>query len=261
MRRARSILSFTLVAVLAVCSLLALSLHAQHMQDFTTPTPLPPGSTLVIGFLGGVEHWDVQLHRVRRMALDLRSRNLPGVYVETVENHHRDLAIALIRNALDQNRDGRLDESERHSVRIILYGHSMGGGAVVKAARELEKIGVPVALTVQVDSVGFTDAVVPPNVARAANLYQDEGFFLHGRPEIPAADPQRTQSLGNFRYAYRGQNVAMSDLPLYHKIFPSVHMKMERDPAVWDRVESFILEELHREGIPVPLAGPAASGE
>jgi len=256
----RSILFFALAAVLSACYVLAQPASAQRMEDFTSPTPLPPGSTLVIGFLGGVEHWDVELHRVRRTALELRGRNLPGVYVETVENHHRDRAIELIRRALDQNGDGRLDARECRSVRIILYGHSMGGGAVVKAARELEKMGVPVALTVQIDSVAFTDAVVPANVARAANLYQSEGFFLRGRSEIRAADPQKTQILGNFQFTYRGKTVAMSDLPLYHKIFPSVHMKMERDPAVWQRVEGFILNELQRGAAADGAARPAASG-
>ena len=66
------------------------------MKDFTTPSPLPPGSTLVIGFLGGIEKWNGEVHRVRRLALDLREKNLSGVYVETVENHHRQRAIALI---------------------------------------------------------------------------------------------------------------------------------------------------------------------
>jgi hypothetical protein len=259
MIQARSIPPIALAAALAACLVLAVPASAQRMEDFTTPTPLPPGSTLVIGFLGGVEQWDVELHRVRRLALEIRSRNLPGVYVETVENRHRDRAIELIRKALDQNADGHLDAAESRSVRIILYGHSMGGGAVVKAARELKQMGVPVALTVQIDSVGFTDALLPSNVARAANLYQNEGLFLRGRDEIRAEDPQKTQILGNFRYAYRGKFVDMSDLPLYHKMFPSVHMKMERDPAVWLRVESFILDELHREGVPGTVAAPARS--
>jgi pimeloyl-ACP methyl ester carboxylesterase len=233
-------------AAFALTTLFVVPLSAQRMKDFTTPTPLPPGSTLVVGFLGGIEKWDGGKHRVRRLALELRERNLPGVYVETVENHHRDRAIALIKRVLDQNGDGHLDNSERRSVRIILYGHSIGGAAVVKAARELEKMGVPVALTVQIDSVGLDDAVIPPNVARAANLYQQEGKLIRGRPDILAEDPQKTQILGNFLYTYRGKDVDTSDLPWYHQVVPSVHMKMERDPEVWAQVESFILDAIHQ---------------
>ena len=216
------------------------------MEDFTTPTPLPPGSTLVLGFLGGVEKWDGETHRVRKLALELRDKNLPGVYVETASNHSRGYAIELLKRALDQNGDGRLDPAERHSVRIILYGHSMGGGAVVRAARELETMGVPVALTVQIDSVGITDDLIPSNVARAANLYQHEGKFIHGRSEIRAEDPRKTEILGNFLYSYRDKHVDTSDLPWYHQVVPTVHMKMERDPEVWARVESFILDAIHR---------------
>lgn len=243
MRRNRFLAAF---AGLVLAAVLAPPLCAQRMEDFTTPTPLPPGSTLVIGFLGGIEKWDVEAHRVRRLALDLRDRNLPGVYVETVENHHRGRAIALIKKALDQNRDGRLDPAERGSVRIILYGHSMGGAAVVKAARELDKLGVPVALTVQVDSVGIDDAVIPTNVARAANLYQNEGTVIRGRPEIRAQDAHKTEILGNFLYTYHDKHVDTSDLPLYHRAVPTVHMKMERDPEVWAQVESFILDAIRR---------------
>ncbi len=235
-----------LVFAAILAAVLAPPLCAQRMEDFTTPTPLPPGSTLVIGFLGGLEHWDVEAHRVRRLALELRDKNLPGVYVETVENHHRDRAIALIKKALDQNRDGRIDPAERGSVRIILYGHSMGGAAVVKAARELDKLGVPVALTVQIDSVGIDDAVIPRNVARAANLYQNEGKVIHGRPEIRAEDAHKTEILGNFLYSYRDKHVDTSDLPLYHRAVITVHMKMERDPEVWARVESLILDAIHQ---------------
>jgi pimeloyl-ACP methyl ester carboxylesterase len=237
---------FAVLAAFLCAAVLALPLSAQRMQDFSAPTPLPSGSTLIIGFLGGVEEWDVATHRVRKLALDLRDKNLPGVYVETVENHHRDRAIALIKKALDQNRDGRLDPVERESVRIILYGHSMGGAAVVKAARELEKLGVPVALTVQIDSIGVDDAVIPRNVARAANLYQSEDKLIRGRPEIRAEDAHKTEILGNFLYSYRYKPVDTSDLPWYHQVVPTVHMKMERDPAVWAQVESFILDAIQQ---------------
>jgi pimeloyl-ACP methyl ester carboxylesterase len=243
MRRIRFLAT---LAAFALFGSFAPPLSAQQMKDFATATPLPPGSTLVIGFLGGIEKWDVETHSVRKLALELRDRNMPGVYVETVENHHRGRAMDLIRRVLDQNGDGRLDDDERHSVRIILYGHSMGGAAVVKAARELDKMGVSVALTVQIDSVGISDAVIPSNVACAANLYQREDKLIHGRPEIRAEDPQKTQILGNFLYTYRDKYVELSDLPWYHKVVPTVHMKMERDPEVWTQVESLVLDAIHQ---------------
>ena len=58
---------------------------------------------------------------------------------------------------------------------MILYGHSLGGGSVVMLAGELKEIGVPVLLTIQVDSVGRKDRIIPSNVARAINFYQHDG--------------------------------------------------------------------------------------
>ncbi len=243
-----------LAAFVLVLTASPVALDAQRMKDFTTPTPLPRGRTLIIGFLGGLEKWNVETHRVRKLALELREMELPGVYVETVENHHRKRAIELIKKALDQNGDGTVDEKERQSLRIILYGHSMGGAAVVKTARELKKMGVAVALTVQIDSVGVDDAVIPSNVARAANLYQHDGIVIRGRSEIRAEDPQKTEILGNFQYHYRGKHVEMVNLPWYHKAFPTVHMKMERDPEVWAAVKNLILDTLQQ-----PMAAFSAS--
>ena len=122
--------------------------HGQRYQDFTTPTPLKEGDVLIVGFMGGRESWDNGRRGVRKLALKLRAMNLPGVHVETVENKKRRLALELIRNAFDRDRDGRLDERERPAARLVVYGQSFGGAAVVKLARQLKELGVPVLLTV-----------------------------------------------------------------------------------------------------------------
>jgi pimeloyl-ACP methyl ester carboxylesterase len=163
-------------------------IHPQGYRAFVTQTPAPVNSYLVIGFMGGVEAWNADKHTVRKLALKLRSLDLPNVYVETVENGRETLALQLIQNALDRNRDGKSDDEERASARVILYGHSLGGGSVVKLGSELKEIGVPVLLTIQVDSVGRKDRVIPSNVARAINFYQHDGPFICGRSEIVAED-------------------------------------------------------------------------
>ena len=215
--------------------------EGQRHHHFITPTPLPANSTLIIGFLGGREPWNNEKRNVRRLALKLRGMNLPGVHVETVENARRHLALELIRNALDRNGDGKMDEHERRSVRLILYGQSFGGAAVVKLARELAALEVPVALTVQVDSVGRGDAVIPANVAAAANLYQSNGWIIRGEPEIRAEDPRRTKILGNFRYDYSKKKIDLSDVSWWKKVLRMAHTKMDFDPDVWQRVEELIL--------------------
>lgn len=223
--------------------------RGQEYSQLTTPTPIGPQDTLVIGFLGGRDSWDDDRRAVRKLALKLRARELPGVYVETFENTRRDLALRLVREALDRNRDGTLDPTERSSARLLLYGQSFGGAAVVKFARQLEPLGVPVLLTVQIDSVGLDDDLIPPNVRRAANLYQRNGWIIRGEQPIRAADPARTEIVGNFQFDYNHNKIDLSHVPFWKKVFRYAHTRMEHDPAVWAQVEALLLEALR--GAPV----------
>jgi hypothetical protein len=224
----------------------------QTYASFTTKTPLAEGHVLVIGFLGGWEKWDDERRGVRKFALRLRAMDLPGVHVETVENHQRHLAIQLIQNALDRNADKKLDDAEKNSARIILFGQSFGGAAVNKASKELHKLGVPVLLTVQIDSVGKDDDTVPPNVRRAVNFFQRSDYvpWLRGEKNFRALDPQKTEILGNFQMDYGGKKVDLTGVHWYQKFFRNPHVKMELDPELWARVEQFVLDELRRQGIP-----------
>jgi hypothetical protein len=216
--------------------------QGQRYHNFTTKTPLEDEHVLIIGFMGGRESWDNQKRGVRKLALKLRDMNLCGVHIETVENNKRPLAIELIRNAFDRNRDGRLDEGERAKARLIVYGQSFGGAAVVKLARQLDEMGVPVLLTVQVDSVGRGDKMIPPNVARAANLFQRNGVIIRGEREIRPEDPNRTTIVGNFEFDYSKKKIDLSEVSWLKKLFRSAHTKMDHDPEVWGLVEKMILD-------------------
>lgn len=234
-------------------ALVCLALHAgcifprgQRYRHFTTPTPLPQGQILILGFMGGREPWNNDARNVRKLALKLRSMHDPTIQVETVENKKRSLAIELITKAFDRNRDGTLDERERASIRLILYGQSFGGAAVVKLARQLKKMDVPVTLMVQVDSIGRGDRVIPSNVARAANLFQRNGWFIRGEPEIRAEDPARTTIAGNFKFDYSRKQIDVSKVPLMKKAFRVAHTRMEYDPDVWAKVEELILDSLKK---------------
>jgi len=220
--------------------------RGQSYRHFTTPTPLPQGQILILGFMGGREPWNNDDRNVRKLALKLRSMNDSEICVETVENKKRALAIELISNAFDSNRDGKLDKRERASIRLIVYGQSFGGAAVVKLARQLKKMGVPVALTVQVDSIGRGDRMVPSNVARAANLFQRNGWFIRGEPEIQAEDPARTMIIGNFKFDYNHKQIDVSRVPFMKKAFRVAHTRMEYDPDVWKKVEELILDSINK---------------
>jgi hypothetical protein len=231
---------WTLLA-LALCCRLA---GAQRLSDLPTPTPLPPGSTLVIGFLGFYERWDDPHRGVRQLVLRLRQR--PGVYAESFSNHHRSVALSFIRQALDTNRNGRLDPEEKAQARVILFGQSWGGAAAVATAKELEQLGIPVLLTAQVDSVGTNDEIIPANVRAAVNFYQHDPLTIQGRSEIRAADPKRTAILGNFRSTYMFRSVDESNASWARRAMGGGHIKMELDPAIWARVEQFISDAITR---------------
>jgi hypothetical protein len=216
---------------------------AQRLADLSTPAPIAPGATLVIGFLGGYDRWDDGKRGVRQLVLKLRS--VPGVYAESISNHRRSVAMALIERSFGPGRSISADVGT--TPRIILFGQSWGGAAAIQTARDLERRGIPVLLTVQVDSVGLRDDVIPANVHRAANFYQHDRFTtIHGRREIHAADPSRTTILGNFETSYSSRSVDQSNASRARQIFGGSHTKMELDPLVWNQVERLISDAIAR---------------
>lgn len=219
------------------------ALHAQSSADLTVPRPMPPASVLVVGMMGGIERWNGSNRPVRQLVLDLRSK---GIYAESIEHRHKALTIKLIKQALDTNQDGKLDEQERAHARIILFGHSMGAASVVSVAKSLNKLHIPVLLTIQVDSIGSGAGVIPPNVAKAANFYQRDSHLLRGREKIRAEDPEKTTILGNYRYSYKDRDVDLSNITMPERIAGGAHTKMEFDPEVWSEVEKLILVEARK---------------
>ena len=74
---------------------------------------------------------------------------------------------------------------------IILVGHSLGANEQIKVARNLNKLGIPVALLVTVDAVSQT--IVPPNVKQALNVYKPGFVPMFSGLRLRAVDPQKTQ--------------------------------------------------------------------
>ena len=186
------------------------------------------------------------VHSAVQVAAHLRQDYPAGVYVEVLENHLREKAHAKIVRFVDTDRNGTLSVEEKRNARIILYGHSWGASEAVTLARELGREGIPVLLTVQVDSIskpGENDKVIPANVAEAANFYQLDGF-LHGQPQIRAADPARTHIIGNFRFDYKANPIECKQYPWYDRLFMKSHTEIECDPKVWTQVESLIRSRL-----------------
>jgi hypothetical protein len=86
-----------------------------------------------------------------------------------------------------------------HGPKIILFGYSLGGWAMMAVARRLGKEHVPVELGVEVDGMWSASKTAPPNMREAANFYQRKSFLMVGRNHIRAQDPELTQIVENER--------------------------------------------------------------
>ena len=235
--------AFRVPAALLLVSFSLPPAEGQTWEDFLTQTPIGLGETLVIGFLGGRESWDNEERSPRKLALRLRSLRVHGLHVETLENDRRPLAVELIHRAFDRDRNGVVDSQEGASARIVVYGLSFGGAATVKLARDLHNLNIPVLLTIQIDSVGRGDGVIPPNVRRTANFYQKNGIVIRGEGPIRAEDPERTMIVVDCRVDYSKRKIDISHINWFKKLMRVAHTYISYDPEVWSRVERLILEE------------------
>jgi hypothetical protein len=233
------------IAFLVVTAVLASSQTA-WVRGVAMPstTRLPPA--IVIGFVGGFIGPNSSVHGTVKIAARLHKIYTSGVFVKVYENRHGEEAYREILRLLDVNHVGALSPAEKQEARIILYGHSWGASEAVSLARKLDKVGVPVLLTIQVDSVrkpGENDSVIPSNVVQAVNFYQSSGL-IHGRAVIRAADPQHTQIIGNFKFDYAQHPISCVGYPWYARLFEKQHIEIECDPNVLDQVEALIRTEL-----------------
>lgn len=208
--------------------------------------PQESPSSIVVGFVGGFVRHDNPHHGPVMFAKRLRQNAPLGSYVQVFENRHRGTAYRTILRLLDRNHDGILSDDEKSQARIVLYGQSWGAYAVVMLARQLERLGIPVLLTVQVDSVSKlwqNDSIIPRNVSAAVNFYQPHGL-IHGESSIRAADPARTRILGNFRVDYRQSPVACEGYSWFDRYITPSHMQSECDPRLWGQVEDLVRQSI-----------------
>jgi hypothetical protein len=208
--------------------------------DASTP------KTIIIGFVGGFVKGDDPKHPEVQFAAYLRDRYASGIHVDVFSNHAGREALRQVEQLLDTDRDGVLSPAEKQQARIIIYGHSWGASEAVSFAGELGRQGIPVLLTIQLDSIakpGQRDSTIPPNVATAVNFYQSGGI-LHGRSQILAEDPTRTEIIGNFEMKYRNHPINCDNYPWIARTFNKPHHEIENDPRVWDQLASLIDSEL-----------------
>jgi hypothetical protein len=240
----------------------------RHGGSCGQPQPL-----IVIGFMGGRIGAGNMAHKEAVIARDLDQRFPSAVNAMTFANHDERDALRTVVNLLDTSRDGRLSDAEKNAARIVIYGHSWGASETVYFARDLARLGIPVLLTIQVDSIeksGQDDSMIPANVREAINFYQPDGL-LHGRSSIRAVDAQHTAILGNYESAYKSKPVSCPGYSWYARTFMKPHIEIENDGALWGRIEALIAEQSHlslphpsqprppRSGPPLPRPTDVAS--
>lgn len=204
---------------------------------------------LIVGFVGGFVRRDDERHPEVRMFE--RFSEDDSIHTIIYENRRRARARRELLHWLDADGNGHISAEEKSNARIILVGASWGGSAAIHLADELNKFGIPVLLTVQVDSVnkgfGRNDCVIPPNVLVAVNFHQSRGL-VHGCSTLRPEDAGRTKIAGDFWFDYGPRPAVCPSYPWFNRHFFRAHNAMDCDPDVWSQVESEI-----RRSLPVAL--------
>jgi hypothetical protein len=233
---------FALAVLVVTAPVLSRAVDTAVLRSDASPSP----SNIVIGFVGGFVSHDNSHHGPVQLAERIRQALPPNTYVRVFENRRRKRAYDAVIALLDSDRDGSLSPDEKTRAHIILFGHSWGASAAVLLARDLRRQGIPVLLTVQVDSVAKVwqnDSIIPDNVAEAVNFYQTQGI-IHGRRQITAADPARTDILGNYLMDYKKDPVECPHYSWFAHVVTPGHMQSECDPTLWSKIENLVEERL-----------------
>ncbi len=131
-----------------------------------------------------------------------------------------------------------------NSPKVIMVGHSTGGWAMLSVARELRDKHIPVELTVQIDSVGFTDYTIPDNVKTSAIFYAWDALFFVNTKHVRLQDPDHTKLIAK---------VVVKD---------ASHLSITRDPRIRELVMDAV-SNLRTENAqlsrPVIATAPTAS--
>jgi pimeloyl-ACP methyl ester carboxylesterase len=215
---------------------------------------------IIIGFVGGFVRSDDMRHPEVQFAAHLREACPSEVHTEVFANHDGKHALRRVLELLSKDGDGVLTSREKERARIIIYGHSWGASQAVTLADDLGRLDIPVSLTILVDSVhkpGNEDAVIPSNVKSAVNFYQTKGI-IHGRSHIRAADPERTNIIGNFQMTYQDRRINCDNYPWIARHLNKPHHEIENDPLVWEQIASMIDSELFKGTSMVEASLPSA---
>jgi len=129
------------------------------------------------GFVGAMETSGHKASGVVQIRDILRGPGYPDVCANSFLPYHPSTGLDWILEHFASH-PGPISIEEVHNAsKIILIGHSTGGWAMLRVARELQRRNIPVELTIQVDSVGIADVTIPSNV-KAGAIYHAHDFLM-----------------------------------------------------------------------------------
>lgn len=114
---------------------------------------------------------------------------------------------------------------------VVLVGHSLGGDVAVNLAKRLNTLENgyrKIDLMVTLDSVGFDNDIIPPNVKKNLNFIGDEDAFFNDGPNI-ARDNRYTEVVNELRSEGHREIDEADDI--HFKIFSAVQDVLGPDIA------------------------------
>jgi len=154
---------------------------------------------LYAGIVGGLETPNNKRSGVVQMRDRLKGPTYSDVCARTFSPYHWTAGRDWILSHFPKHSRPMSNIELEQAPKVIIVGHSLGGWAALSVARSLDSEGIPVELTIQVDSVGITDHTIPENVREAAVFHARDILMFLTTKKIKAADASQTRLVANIR--------------------------------------------------------------
>ncbi len=152
---------------------------------------------IYLGFVGALEPAHNKSSGVVQIATLLQGNEFPDVCAKSYSPYVWGDGLQWLLTHFPDHA-GVLSTAElQRAPKVLLVGHSMGGWAMMSVARRLSSRGILVELTIQIDSVGFTDYTLPGNVKCAANFHARDVLMPLTTKRLRTEDPSRTKLLAD----------------------------------------------------------------
>jgi hypothetical protein len=167
---------------------------------------------------------------LRRIAIDNEAGGLAALALYVFDTVNSESSINTAGNTADIRANIEKWYNSHKNAKIIIAGHSLGGGDTQNLLHSLNTLGIPVQLSGHIDSVGIGDASIPKNTRRAMGFYQNESIFSNpltwGEGGLYAVDPMVTLVTNKKISPPIGPADPTKDFNAYHR-------NMDNDEAVW----------------------------